>query len=108
MPWANDADARRRSNETYGDPEYLRNRAAARRRAGGYCEGCRHRHPRLQCDHKVNAASTGKPDHSLGNLQMLCVGDGSCKCHEAKTATEGGWNNRRSGTDPQCTPRTKW
>jgi hypothetical protein len=108
MPWRNDPDARRQSAATYGDPEYLRNRAAARRRAGGSCEQCGHRHPRLQCDHKVNAAASGRPDHSLGNLQMLCAGDGSCKCHEKKTAGEGGGYRNRKKQDPQCAPRTNW
>jgi hypothetical protein len=107
MPWQNTPDDRRRSDATYASPEYVRNRAAARRRAGGYCEQCRHRHPRLQCDHVVNAASTGKPDHSLANLQMLCVGDGSCKCHEKKTSQEGN-AGRRQSHDPLPEPRTRW
>ena len=110
MTWANDADARRQSAATYANPEYTRNRTAARRRAGGCCEGCGHRHPRLQCDHVTGTAALGgQPDHSLGNLQMLCVGEGSCKCHEKKTATEGGgYRNRRRVNDPPAAPRTKW
>ena len=47
MPWAHDPESRRRSDATYGDPVYLRNREEARRRARGFCEECGHRH-RLQ------------------------------------------------------------
>src|ERR1700679_3255738 len=107
MPWANDADARRQAAAIYGDPEYVRNRKTARRRADGRCEKCRHRHPRLQCDHKQNPTSTGKPGHSLSNLQMLWVGDGSCKCHEKKTSEEGNTGRRRTD-DPPPQTRTRW
>ena len=107
MPWANDADARRQAAAIYGDPEYVKNRKIARRRADGRCESCRHRHPRLQCDHKINAASEGKPDHTLGNLQMLCAGPGSCKCHEKKTSAEGSAGKLQS-CDPPAQARTEW
>lgn len=105
MPWSNSPADRARQAATYG-PEFRAARAQARRRAGGRCEQCHHAHPRLQCDHIVNTASTGRPDHSLGNLQMLCAGAGSCKCHERKTAAEG--NGFRRRPDPAPQPRTKW
>jgi hypothetical protein len=108
MPWQKTAADRARDAATYGSPEYRRNRDAARRRANGRCEGCGHRHGRLQCDHKQNTG-TGKPDHSAGNLQMLCAGDGSCKCHERKTATEGGgFRASRGDRDPAPQQRTAW
>jgi hypothetical protein len=108
MPWDNSPDARRRSDATYG-PEYRRNRDTARRRAAGRCEGCHHRHTRLQCDHIRNNAAGSTPDHSLGNLQMLCTGPGSCQCHEKKTATEGGgYRAPKAAADPECTPKTVW
>jgi 5-methylcytosine-specific restriction endonuclease McrA len=111
MPWVNDREARRRSAETYGDPVYLRNREEARRRARGYCEECGHRHPRLQCDHVIPRSQGGT--HDLANLRMLCVGNRSCKCHEQKTATEGGGFRSRRGApgapaDPAPRPVTKW
>ena len=108
MPWVNDPEKRRRDAEVYGNPEYIRGREAARRRANGRCEGCGHKHDRLQCDHIVNVAG-GPPDHSPGNLQMLCIGEGSCRCHERKTAQEGG--GYRSGAakgDPEFEARTAW
>ena len=109
MPWSNDREARRRSDETYNDPEYRKNRAIVRRRANGRCEQCGHKHPRTQCDHKRNSAGLGKPDHSLANLWMLCAGEGSCKCHEKKTAQEGGgYRQSRAAPDPGVQPRTKW
>lgn len=104
MPWANTPADRARDATVYG-PEYRRNRNAARRRANGRCEGCHHQHPRLQCDHR-NHTGHGPPDHSLGNLQMLCVGEGSCKCHERKTADEG--SGYRQPADPPAQPRTRW
>jgi hypothetical protein len=110
MPWRNTPDTRARDAKVYG-PEYRANRELARRRADGRCEGCHHKHARLQCDHVVNTASTGTPDHSAGNLQMLCAGPGSCRCHERKTAQEGGgWRNgsTRVMADPDCAPRTRW
>jgi hypothetical protein len=108
MPWRKTAADRARDATVYGSPVYRRNRDAARRRAGGVCEQCHHRHPRLQCDH-MNHTGHGSPDHSLGNLRMLCAGEGSCKCHERKTATEGG-GFRRVGrsSDPGPEQRTRW
>lgn len=104
MPWANTPDDRARNARVYG-AEYKRNRLLARRRAGGRCEGCHHPHTRLECDH-IHNTGHGPPDHSLGNLQMLCKGPGTCQCHERKTAGEG--NAGRGASDPPCTPRTNW
>jgi len=107
MPWTKSAADRQRDAQVYG-PQYRANRAKARRRAGGRCEGCGHRHPRLQCDHKRNTG-TGPPDHSLANLQMLCAGEGSCKCHERKTASEGGgFRSGKASRDPAVQQRTAW
>ena len=114
MAWRKTPEDRRRDQEVYGCAEYKRARAAAKRRANGRCEGCKHPHSRLQCDHIVPAAAAGRPDHSLGNLQMLCVGEGSCKCHEKKTAQEGGGYRAKHGQhqqparDPRPRPRTDW
>lgn len=107
--WDKTPEDRRRDAATYGT-RYRRSREAARRRARGICEGCGHAHPRLECDHIVNTASTGGvPDHSLSNLQMLCHGPGSCQCHERKTSQEAN-SARRGGTaqDPEVQPRTQW
>jgi hypothetical protein len=106
MPWQNDPEARRRSAEVYSDPEYLANRKAARKRAGGRCEQCGHRHGRLQCDHGVPVSQGG--GHALTNLKMLCAGPGSCHCHEQKTAQEGGGYRARKTGDPEPKPRTQW
>jgi 5-methylcytosine-specific restriction endonuclease McrA len=109
MPWEKTAADRKRDAETYGSPEYKRNRAAAVRRAGGRCEQCGHRHP-TQCDHVIPVTRGG--GHGLANLRMLCAGEGTCKCHEAKTAQEGGGyrasRGRQAPRDPQPRPRTKW
>lgn len=107
MPWSADPEKRRADARNYGTPEYRRAREAARRRAGGCCEQCGHRHARLQCDHRIPVSQGG--GHSLANLRMLCAGPGSCRCHEKKTAQEGG-GYRSSGraADPDCTPRTLW
>jgi hypothetical protein len=106
MPWQKTAADRQRDAQVYG-PQYRRNRDAARRRAGGRCEGCGHKHTRLQCDHKQNTGG-GPPDHSLANLQMLCAGEGSCKCHERKTAGEGGGFRSGKPRDPAPQQRTRW
>jgi hypothetical protein len=111
MPWTKTPEDRHRDAAIYGSPEYRRNRAVARRRSGGRCEGCGHKHTRLECDHIRNAAAGDTPDHSLGNLRMLCVGPGSCKCHEKKTAQEGNDGRTRSGRqqrDPPAQQRTHW
>jgi 5-methylcytosine-specific restriction protein A len=102
MPWDNSREARQRSDRTYKDPEYLRNRAYVKRRANGRCEGCGRRNRRLQCDHIIPVAEGG--GHDIGNLQMLCSGPGSC--HSAKTArmSKGG----RVPKDPDPLPRTWW
>ena len=110
MTW-NKTDADRKADSAfYGDPAYKANRAAARQRANGRCEGCGHRHARLQCDHVTPRAQGGS--HALANLKMLCAGDGTCKCHERKTATEGGGYRASRGStaaaDPEPRPRTRW
>jgi hypothetical protein len=106
MPWPTDPEKRQRDARVY-NAEYRRNREAAKRRAGGRCEQCHHKHPRLQCDHIRNVGN-GPPDHSLGNLAMLCVGHGSCKCHERKTAQEGGGYRAGGREDPPVQARTQW
>jgi len=105
--WRNSPEDRQRSSETYGDPVYLRNRDEARRRARGFCEQCRHRHSRLQCDHVIPRSQGGTHDSS--NLAMLCAGQGSCKCHEHKTAREGN-AGKTAGQPPDPLPRpvTRW
>jgi 5-methylcytosine-specific restriction enzyme A len=108
VPWDNSREKRARDARTYG-PEYKRNRAAARRRANGHCEICGHRHQRLECDHIVNVAAGGT--HHLDNLRMACKGPGTCRCHETKTAGEGGgyrWRGRTGEGDPPFRPRTVW
>ena len=108
MPWTKTPEDRRRDNAVYGSAEYRKNRAIARRRAGGVCEQCQHRHPKLQCDHIIPKSQGG--GNALSNLRMLCVGEGSCKCHEAKSLTEssGYRKSGRKNTDPPCRPRTQW
>lgn len=106
MPWRKTAADRRRDARIYGDPEYIRNRAAAKRRAAGRCEQCRHPHSRLQCDHVIPVTQGGT--HKLDNLRMLCAGQGTCKCHEKKTAREGGGYRARNTPDPDPRPRTAW
>jgi 5-methylcytosine-specific restriction endonuclease McrA len=104
MPWSNDPEARRRSAETYNDPEYVRNKAAVRRRSGGRCElqvegrRCGSR-DRVQCDHILPRSQGG--GHDLANLRDLCLPH-----HRAKTAHEGS-GYRRPG-DPAPQPRTAW
>lgn len=111
MPWDGKTPAERAAEQAfYSDPVYKANRAKARRRAAGRCEDCNHRHGRLQCDHVIPRSQGG--GHEPENLRMLCAGDGTCKCHERKTAGEGGGWRRNSPTraprDPKPTPRTKW
>lgn len=111
MPWNRTRADRERDTKTYGSAEYRRNRAIARRRAGGRCEQCGHRHATLQCDHITPVTQGGT--HNPDNLRMLCAGDGTCKCHEKKTATEGGGfrrggGDRRAARDPEPRPRTSW
>ena len=107
MPWDKTPDSRKADNAFYGDPVYKANRAAARKRANRRCEGCGHRHARLQCDHVIPHSKGGS--HALANLKMLCP-----DCHGRKTATEGGgYRNPASRgnpvpRDPEPTPRTRW
>ena len=115
MPWVNDPESRRRSDATYSNPEYKRNRAIVARRAAGRCECdgrcgmhqpgmCRNRN-RTQCDHIVNYAQSRS--HAVANLRMICSGPGSC--HAQKTATEGGgWRQPRTVNDPEPVQRTAW
>lgn len=106
MPWSTDRDKRKRDQKVYGDPEYVRNRAIAKRQARGRCAQCQHSHPRLQCDHIIPTTQGGS--HKLANLQMLCTGEGSCKCHERKSAQEGGGYRSKAAADPQPRPPTRW
>ncbi len=107
MAWQKSAADRKRDQAVYGSREYRTNREAAKRRAGGVCEGCGHRHSRLQCDHRMPTSQGG--GHELGNLAMMCVGSDSCKCHERKTATEGGGaRGRRANIDPRPRQTTLW
>ena len=114
MAWRKTPADRQRDAQVYGSAEYKRNRAAARRRANGHCEGCHCRHDRLQCDHITPVTKGGT--HHLDNLRMLCTGDGTCRCHEHKTATEGGGYRQqghpgrgsKSEPDPPLQGRTKW
>lgn len=102
MPWANDREARRRSDAAYQDPEYKANRPIAMKRDRYRCqirsEGCLG--GASMCDHIVNRASGGT--HALSNLQAACK-----PCHAAKTATEGG-GARKGDRDPAPQPRTTW
>lgn len=105
MPWKNDDPAkRRRDAEVYRNPEFVRNRAVVLRRAGGRCEQCGKRAARLQVDHRTAVSATGRPDHSVANLQALCSGPGSC--HSAKTAQES--HAARQAKRPAPRPRTRW
>lgn len=108
MPgWADTPEKRRRDAETYGSPEYKRNREAVKRRANGRCEKCGHRHRRMQCDHIIPKSQGG--GNGQANLQMLCTKeDGGCGCHEAKTYEQRGGGSRSRKKDPPCTPRTLW
>jgi len=118
VTWRKTAADRQRDNATYGT-EYRRAREIVRRNANGYCAGCGHKHPKLECDHIVPTSQGGT--HAVSNLRMLCKGSFSCQCHEKKTATEGGRRgNGRGGRrdpqptsritydDPPHTPRTQW
>lgn len=103
MPWEHTPASRRRDADTYGNPEYRRNKAAVRRRSGGRCEWtdgqrCNSR-DRVQCDHKVPVSQGGT--HAMTNLWDLCRTH-----HDQKTASEGGGYRRRDDPEPQ--PRTQW
>lgn len=109
MPWSKTPEERAAENAFYADPVYRRNKEIARQRAGGRCEECGHPH-KTQCDHIIPRAQGGT--HALENLMMRCVGDGTCKCHERKTANEGGGFRANRGNrmprDPKPRPRTHW
>lgn len=105
MTWEKSAADRRRDAKVYG-PEYRRNRAVVLRQAGGRCSECGHPH-RLQTDHVIPVTQGGT--HAVANLRALCAGDGSCRCHERKTAGEGGgYRANAAAKDPEPAPRTKW
>jgi hypothetical protein len=107
MTWVNDAESRKRSDATYNDPAYRRNREAARQRARGFCEDCGHRHGHLECDHDIPVSQGGT--HDLANLRMCCKGPGSCKCHDRKTAREGNAGKKAAPAhDPAPRPVTRW
>jgi 5-methylcytosine-specific restriction endonuclease McrA len=103
VPWDNSPEKRARDKATYQDPEYVRNRALALRRAGGRCEKCGRSGRRLQVDHITPVAAGGT--HALANLQVLCSGPGSC--HAVKSAGEGG-GYRKPKANPQPLRRTSW
>jgi len=110
MAWKKTAADRKAEDAFYNDPTYRRNKAIVKRRANGRCQGCNHRHDRLECDHIIPRVKGGT--HALENLMMRCAGDGTCKCHEAKTATEGRGFRANGGDraprDPKPKPRTNW
>lgn len=106
MPWQKSAADRKADDAFYGDPVYKRNKAIVKRRANGKCEECGHRHP-TQCDHVIPRTQGG--GHAVANLMMRCTGEGTCKCHEKKTATEGGgFRATRAAADPEPRPKTVW
>jgi 5-methylcytosine-specific restriction enzyme A len=105
VPWRNGRDDRRRSDATYGDPEYKRNRTVAMRRDNwrcqirleGICIGAA-----SMCDHIVPRSQGGT--HALSNLRAACN-----PCHAVKTAQEGGgYRAGRGPADPAPQPRTAW
>lgn len=103
VPWRNDDPGKRRQDaERYRDPEFVRNRALVLRRANGRCEGCGKRTGCLQVDHIVPLAV--RVDHSVGNLQALCSGPGSC--HATKSARDS--HEARQAKRPAPRPRTQW
>lgn len=111
MAWKKTDADRKAENAFYNDPAYKRNKATAKRRANGKCEDCGHRH-KTQCDHVIPRTQGGT--HAIENLMMRCVGEGTCKCHEKKTAQEGGGyrsqanRGNRTPRDPRPRPRTNW
>ena len=69
----------------YRDPAYHRERAAARKRAGGRCEKCGRSDRPLECDHIVPLSSARDLDelralNRRDNLAILCD-----LCHRGKT-----------------------
>lgn len=115
MAWKKTPEDRKAEDAFYNDPVYRRNKAIAKRQAGGRCQECGHRHDRLECDHIIPRTKGGT--HAIDNLRMLCKGDGTCRCHETKTAQEGGGfrqpagpgaDGSRAPRDPRPRPRTKW
>jgi 5-methylcytosine-specific restriction enzyme A len=107
VPWQDsngDPAKRRQDGQRYRDPEYLANRALVLRRAGGRCEQCGKATRRLQVDHIMPLSV--RVDHSLGNLQALCSGPGSC--HARKSSAEGRAAQRGKPKRPAPTPRTQW
>lgn len=113
MPWDKTPADRARDSAVY-NAEYRKNRAIARRRAGGRCEmlldtGRRcGSGDRVQVDHIIPVTRDGT--HHLDNLRVLCFA-----CHARKTAQEGkgyraggGRRRGRSAEDPPLAARTRW
>ena len=106
MPWQNGREDRRRSDATYGDPEYKRNRPLAMKRDRYRCQlrlaGCLG--GASECDHIVGVAEAGTHPHALSNLRAVCV-----PCHRTRTADQGGgFRSATSTRDPAPQPRTTW
>jgi 5-methylcytosine-specific restriction endonuclease McrA len=104
VTWRKTPQDRQRDAKVYG-PEYRLNRAAVMRAAAGRCAECHHRHARLQCDHVIPVTQGGS--HAVSNLRAVCVGDGSCRCHERKTAGEGRGYRANSGSNSDGEPGRK-
>jgi 5-methylcytosine-specific restriction endonuclease McrA len=106
MPWPTDRESKRRSDATYNNGEYRRNKAIVRQRSGGRCEWeengqrCGSR-DRVQCDHIVPVSKGGS--HAVYNLRDLCKPH-----HDRKTAQEGGGYRKPKASDPAPRPSTAW
>lgn len=104
MPWPTDRESKRRSDATYNDPEYRRNRVACLERARHRCEIalediCEGR--ATQTDHIVAVSLGGT--HALSNLRAACPA-----CHRKVTAQQGGGYRRSQASDPAPRPSTAW
>lgn len=65
----------------YRDPNYHRERQAAKNRAGGRCEKCGRSDMKLECDHIIPLKDGGLNVRS--NMRMLCT-----MCHRRKTSED--------------------
>jgi 5-methylcytosine-specific restriction endonuclease McrA len=65
----------------YRDPNYHREKQAAKTRANGACEKCGRTDLKLECDHIIPLKDGGKNER--GNLWMLCT-----MCHRRKTSQD--------------------
>jgi len=105
MPWPTDRESKRRSDATYSDPEYQRNRRTCLENARHRCEiriegVCTHR--ATQVDHIIPVSQGGT--HALANLRASCQ-----PCHRKVTAQQGGgYRNRAASQDPDPRPGTVW